>query len=230
MAGSMPVGASIPNHPVTSKPGLTVSAMVGTAGNTAERFAEVTASGRSEFPVDEADGARDGVEAEVDRSAQQRDVRRARTWEVNRRRIEANRATQHDRRERRERSAPSSGSEIQLARRRLGGIDELLDRMVRRLRIDKDHDGRLRQRDHRNEVFPLVVREIGKQCRRAGMPAGDKQETGPVRLRLRYGGGGDRAARARPVLYDDGLPNVILELLRDKPRQHIGRTSGRDPT
>src|SRR5712675_1069041 len=29
---SMPVGASIPNHPVTSKPGLTVSAMVGTAG------------------------------------------------------------------------------------------------------------------------------------------------------------------------------------------------------
>src|SRR6267378_4118549 len=29
MAGSMPVAASIPNHPVTSKPGLTVSAMVG---------------------------------------------------------------------------------------------------------------------------------------------------------------------------------------------------------
>ena len=36
---------------VTSKPGLAVSAMVCTAGNTAERFAEVTASGRSEFPV-----------------------------------------------------------------------------------------------------------------------------------------------------------------------------------
>src|SRR3981189_2133358 len=33
MAGSMPVAASIPNHPVNSKPGLTVSAMVGTAGN-----------------------------------------------------------------------------------------------------------------------------------------------------------------------------------------------------
>jgi hypothetical protein len=49
------------------------------------------------------------------------------------------------------------------------------------------------------------------------MPAGDKQKTGPVRFGLRYGGSGDGAARARPVLYDDGLPDVILELLRVCP-------------
>ena len=44
-------GRQYPEPSGNLEAGLTVSAMVGTAGNTAERFAEVTASGRSEFPV-----------------------------------------------------------------------------------------------------------------------------------------------------------------------------------
>ena len=52
----VPAGARIPNHPITSKPGSTVSATVGTSGNAVERCLDVTARARSlpdlTWPID----------------------------------------------------------------------------------------------------------------------------------------------------------------------------------
>ncbi len=90
-------------------------------------------------------------------------------------------------------------------------------------------DQRLRQqpeRRHARQVALRVVGRVGIGRRRDGVGRRLDQQRVAVGPCAGDGGGADRAARSRLVLDDEGLAELLAELLGDHARHHVGRAAG----
>ena len=123
------------------------------------------------------------------------------------------------------RGADAGRGHVDLAGIGLGVGDELWKRVHRKRRIDDHHVGIAAdagdRRDGTGEVEAEVV--IERRVDRVGERG--QQERVPVGRRVEHDLGREIAARAGPVLYDEGLAEVIGEPLSDQPRQDVGRTA-----
>ena len=125
-------------------------------------------------------------------------------------------------REMRRRAGPRRGKG-QLPGLRLGGVEHLLQRLVRRARVDGEHERVAAEQDHGLERLDRIVRHVGIDARIDRVRA-DRASQDRVAIGLRLGDeiGADVAACAGLVLDHDGLPERCRELLAEQARERIG--------
>ena len=110
---------------------------------------------------------------------------------------------------------------------RLGGRDDVGERLERFLRMGRDHIGRGADEQHRVEVLLGVVGQASagrtdwrRGCRTRSARCCRRAATWrPPRCR--------RCRRARPVLDDDGGAQPLLQVGLHEPRHHVGRACRR---
>src|SRR5262249_4004866 len=147
--------------------------------------------------------------------------------------------------ERRKREIEPEGELEQLARQVRGGtdagrgegvlaricpeqVDKLLHRVRRNAGINEQTIGRARRLGDGREVTLGVVGRLGVEARIDGVARGHEQDRVAVGRRLGGGPHAEIAARSGPVLGVELLAPFFRQLLRDQPRDHIGRPRGRE--
>jgi hypothetical protein len=111
----------------------------------------------------------------------------------------------------------------------LGIGDQIGDRLHRQLRIDDQHERRLREQGQRNEVAERVIRQalVERNIDRHGRCRRHQQRVA-VGRGLLHRDRGDDAAGAGLVLDDNALAEPLLQILRHHPRQKIGAATRRE--
>ena len=112
--------------------------------------------------------------------------------------------------------------ELPLARQ----FDELLDRLRRRRVRHQQDFADLRHHRNRREVLFAVVGQFGIERRIGGVARKHHQQRVAVGFGLRDRAGSDGAAGAGAVVDDDGLTELLADVLADQPRQNVGDASG----
>ncbi len=113
-------------------------------------------------------------------------------------------------------------------RARLGGGDQLLQRLDALGRRDHGHVGDGAERDDRREIAGRIVGDVRIGRGRRGMRGGVDQDGVAVGLGLRDQGGADGAARSSAVLDHDGLAELGRERIEHDAPDDIERAAGRE--
>ncbi|MNL05444.1 hypothetical protein D3C87_1260420 [compost metagenome] len=126
-------------------------------------------------------------------------------------------------------AARARGPECQFARL-LGCQRDQLGQVLRRQgRVDGEDQRALADQGDRLEILDGVVVQVRVQAGRDGQRRYvAKQQGVSVGLRASHRGGAYRAARAGLVLDDDLLAQRVVQLLRQRARQRVGRAAGRE--
>ena len=125
------------------------------------------------------------------------------------------------------RAAGSGGTVVVLAGRRLRRRDQLLDRLRGKRRIHQEQHRNPQDQTHGREILQRVVGHLVVHCR--VRPVGHVHHhhgvavrRGPREQRGRY-----HAARARPVVGNDLLPQAFAQPRRQHARSGVGSRAGR---
>ena len=123
----------------------------------------------------------------------------------------------------------AAGAVGQRARLGLGQRHQLLDRLSRHRRVDRQHVGHVRHVGQRRPALHRIVAVMRIDQRIDGQGADVAHQHGEaVGLGARHHLAAQRAAAARPVLDDAALAERDLQLGRDLARQDVGRAAGRE--
>ncbi|HEX2538470.1 MAG TPA: hypothetical protein VHL13_09325 [Pseudolabrys sp.] len=111
----------------------------------------------------------------------------------------------------------------------LGIGDQFLDRRERRVGTGRHDHRRLADKDHRREIALRVVFDIlVHQLVGGGLPGRGEQDRVAVRRRARDRGRADIAAGAALVFHDEGLAELLAEIVRETARDHVRGSAGRE--
>jgi len=116
---------------------------------------------------------------------------------------------------------------VDTTRIRLCQLDEFLDGLCGDGRVDRKHQRRESNPYDGLDVPQRVEGQLGVEARVDHMVGCDHDQRIAVRLRLDHALRSDDAIGSRKVLYDNRLAPLLGQLLRNKARQRIGRTSCR---
>jgi endoglucanase len=110
---------------------------------------------------------------------------------------------------------------------RVRQLDQLAHALDRHLRIDHEHERILRDVDDVGEIAFRLEREVGQRRRHHGK-AGRCPHQG-VAIRCCAGDllERDGAAGSRLILDQEALPEIVVHVARENPRQDIGAAAGR---
>ena len=190
------------------------------------RFAVVTASAAHGALLDERQDRGGVAEQHLDVAGEQIVHRRRRRLVGHVRHLDAGQALQQLGAEMMHRAGPARAV-VQPVRLGLGERDQVGDRFHRRIVVDHQEERRRRQQRHRHEILERLVGHLLAHRHVDGHGrAGGLHQRVAVRRRAHDLHGGERRRGARPVLDDERLAELLLELLRDQPRQQVGAAAG----
>jgi hypothetical protein len=96
-------------------------------------------------------------------------------------------------------------------------------------RIHHQHGRIERHQANADEILDGIVRRVGAQVRIYRSHPGRREvERVPVRFRLGYEFGPQRAICARPILHDHDLAERFAQIVGEEPRHEIRRSTGRE--
>jgi hypothetical protein len=106
---------------------------------------------------------------------------------------------------------------------------QIVERLIRALGIDQDHEGLAVDGRGHFEGLARIERRLGVKCRNVRNGRAGMDENGvTVRLRAHDIFGGDQTRRARLVLDHDGVAADFLHRVRHVAHDHVGARSRRE--